>query len=133
MYWGCANLGYESQRHRLIGRTVTGGTGAGTQHYVFDGKNMVLAFDVNDNLTDRYLWGPAVDQVLADENYSNPTSANPTSIGNNTLWALGDNQNTVRDLVNDAGRWTNISPTRPSDSNWGSTPSSSLCPRLPLP
>ena len=43
----------------------TGGTGAGTQHYVFDGKNMVLAFDGNDNLTDRYLWGPAVDQVLS--------------------------------------------------------------------
>ena len=28
---------------------------------------MVLAFDGSDNLTDRYLWGPAVDQVLADE------------------------------------------------------------------
>ena len=102
-HWDCGNLGYEWRQRRLIGRTVTGGTGAGTQHYVFDGKNMVLAFDGNDNLTDRYLWGPAVDQVLADENYSGPTSANPTSIGNNTLWALGDNQNSVRDVVTDSG------------------------------
>ena len=101
-HWDCGNLGYEWRQHRLIGRTVTI-TNATTQHYVFDGTNMVLAFDVNDNLTDRYLWGPAVDQVLADENYSSPTSANPTSIGNNTLWALGDNQNSVRDVVTDAG------------------------------
>ena len=100
---GFGNLGYESRRHRLIGRTVTGGTGAGTQHYVFDGKNMVLAFDGNDNLTDRYLWGPAVDQLLADENYSNPVAPNPDGHRQYTLWALSDNQNSVRDLVTDSG------------------------------
>ena len=55
--------------NNLIGRTVTG-TGATKQEYVFDGTNIVLAFDGNDNLTDRYLWGPAVDQVLADEHFS---------------------------------------------------------------
>ena len=31
---------------------------------------MVLAFDGSGNLTDRYLWGPAVDQVLADEKFT---------------------------------------------------------------
>ena len=108
-HWGCCNLGYEWRQRRLIGRTVTtygtGGTTT-TQRYVFDGTNMVLAFDVNDNLTDRYLWGPAVDQVLADEHFSYssgsnqlPGSATPFS----TLWALRDNQNTVRDVVTDAG------------------------------
>jgi hypothetical protein len=30
---------------------------------------MVLSFDGSGNLTDRYLWGPAVDQVLADEQF----------------------------------------------------------------
>ena len=90
----------------LIGRTVTGGTSPGTQHYVFDGTNMVLAFDGNDNLTDRYLSGPAVDQVLADEHFSWSSGSNqlpgPTTPFS-TLWALGDNQNTVRDVVTDAG------------------------------
>jgi RHS repeat-associated protein len=87
----------------LIGRTVTG-TGATTQHYVFDGTNMVLAFDGNDNLTDRYLWGPAVDQVLADEHFSWSSGSNqlPSAPGT-TLWTLGDNQNTVRDVVEDNG------------------------------
>ena len=76
---------------------------------------MVLAFDGNDNLTDRYLWGPAVDQVLADEN-SAPTSANPTSIGNNTLWALGDNQNSVRDVVRTTVRRNSTLPIARSGS-----------------
>ncbi len=93
---------------RQIGRTdTTYGTGGTTttQRYVFDGTNMVLAFDGNGNLTDRYLWGPAVDQVLADEHFTisgTPTNQLPSAPGN-TLWALGDNQNSVRDLVNDAG------------------------------
>lgn len=98
----------------LIGRKDTtyntdGSVAASTaQRYVFDGANMVLAFDGNQNLTDRYLWGPAVDQVLADENFvagSHGESGNnglPTSPGT-TLWALGDNQNSVRDVVENDG------------------------------
>jgi RHS repeat-associated protein len=42
------------------------------------------------NLSHRYLWGPAVDQLLADEQVTN---------GDLLVWALGDNQNTVRDLA----------------------------------
>jgi RHS repeat-associated protein len=74
-----------------------------TQRNVFDGTNMVLTFDGQGNLTDRYLWGPMVDQVLADEQFT-PSGTNqlPSSAGN-TLWSLGDNQNSVRDLVNDSG------------------------------
>ena len=91
----------------LIGRTVTTyasgeETGSTTARYVFDGTNMVLAFDGNGNLTDRYLSGPAVDQVLADENYS-PAASLPTMGIGTTLWALGDNQNSVRDVVDDSG------------------------------
>ena len=82
--------------NNLIGRTVSG-TGAGTQRYVFDGENMVLAFDGSGSLTDRYLCGPAVDQVLADEYLP--------SGSNGTLWTLGDYQNSVTDLVTDSGVW----------------------------
>jgi RHS repeat-associated protein len=82
--------------NNLIGRTVqtfgVGGTTT-TQRYVFDGTNMVLAFDGSQALTDRYFLGPAVDQVLADEKVGS----------GNTLWSLGDNQNSVTDLVNDNG------------------------------
>ena len=91
----------------LIGRTVTTyasgvPTGSTTQRFVFDGTNMVLAFDGSDNLTDRYLWGPAVDQVLADEYFPSPTSQLPSAAGT-TLWMLGDNQNSVTDVVGDSG------------------------------
>ena len=83
--------------NNLIGRTDSG---AGSQSFVFDGQNMVLAFNGND-LTDRYLYGPAVDQVLADENF-NGSIPLPNAAGT-TLWTLGDNQNSVTDLVSDAG------------------------------
>ena len=94
--------------NNLIGRTVTtfgvGGTPT-TQRYVFDGTNMVLAFDGNDNLTDRYLSGPAVDQVLADEHFTisgGSTNQLPSAAGT-TYWSLADNQNSVTDVVDDTG------------------------------
>jgi RHS repeat-associated protein len=48
-------------------------------------------------LEHRYLYGPAVDQVLAQENVTNP--ANAVSV----LWMLTDNEGTVRDLVDNSG------------------------------
>jgi len=60
--------------NQLIGETVTPYTDgspdtATTSRYVYDPATgqMQLAFDGGGNLTDRYLWGPLVDQVLADE------------------------------------------------------------------
>ena len=94
--------------NNLIGRTATTyvsgtATGSTTARYVFDGTSMVLAFDGDGNLTDRYLSGPAVDQVLADEHFSlSGTDQLPSSAGT-TLWALSDNQGTVRDVVKDDG------------------------------
>ncbi len=63
---------------------------------------MVLAFNGRPQLTDRYLSGPAVDQVLADEYFPSPTSQLPSAAGT-TLWMLGDNQNSVTDVVGDSG------------------------------
>jgi RHS repeat-associated protein len=65
--------------------------------FAYDGSQIVMQFDragtgalTAANLSHRYLWGPAVDQLLADEQVTN---------GDLVVWALGDNQNTVRDLA----------------------------------
>ena len=49
---------------------------------------MVLMLDDSGNVTDRVLYGPAVDQVFAEEGSSGDVT-----------WTLGDNQNTIRDLA----------------------------------
>jgi hypothetical protein len=82
--------------NNLIGRTITTyGTGGGTTtaRFVYDGQNMILAFNGSGSLTDRYLFGPAIDEVLADEKI---TSTNSTGA---TLWALADNEGTIRDVI----------------------------------
>jgi RHS repeat-associated protein len=53
----------------------------------------VLAFDGTGSLTNRYLHGPLVDQVLADENL----------LEDDVFWALADHLGTVRRLVDNAG------------------------------
>ena len=65
--------------NRWIGETVTDGSGTVTinRKFVYDGNQIVLQFDSTAsgdlaaaNLSHRYLYGPAVDQVLADEQVS---------------------------------------------------------------
>ena len=73
---------------RRIGKKVDGVT---TERYVYDGSDIALVFDGAGNQTHRYLYGTGVDQVLADE----------TATG--VVWALGDNQGTVRDVVDGGG------------------------------
>lgn len=71
-------------------------SGAGVvETYVYDsapGKggldDLVLTFDGSGNVKHRYLHGPAVDQVFADENALNEV-----------LWSLADRQGSVRDWV----------------------------------
>jgi RHS repeat-associated protein len=80
--------------NRLIRKEVDGTT-YHTEVFVYDGNQIALRFADTDSslfayhLQDRYLWGPAVDQLLADE----VLSAGQVS------WALGDHQNTVRDVA----------------------------------
>ena len=77
---------------RRIGKHVdTDGNGTidSSENYVYDGSDIVLVFDGSNNLTNRVLHGPLVDQVFAIEDSSS----------NNVLWALTDNQGTVRDVV----------------------------------
>jgi len=60
--------------------------------YVYDGGRIALEFNSDDDLTHRYLWNEAVDQVLADE----------PAVGD-LLWALSDHEGTVRDLIDSLG------------------------------
>jgi RHS repeat-associated protein len=73
--------------------------------YVYDGNQIVLQFDKTGtgdlgatDLSHRYLWGAAVDQLLADERV-HYDSGQQQFVTDALLWALGDNQNTVRDLA----------------------------------
>ena len=92
---------------RRIAKTIdTDGAGSGVateSHYVYDELQIPLAFDADGSLTNRYLHGPAVDQVLADEQFT-PTAPGeqPTSPGD-VLWPLADNQGTVRDIADSTG------------------------------
>ncbi|RCS50455.1 hypothetical protein DTL42_11260 [Bremerella cremea] len=92
--------------NRRIGKTIDAdGDGAGTateEIYIYDGlreeqgnagDHILLAFDESDDLTDRFLYGPNVDQVLASEEVTSTASAG------DALWALTDHLGTVRDVA----------------------------------
>ena len=65
---------------RWIGENIENGSGVVTHEtrFVYDGNQIVLQFDenrqrlqmTNADLSHRYLWGPAVDQLLSDEQMS---------------------------------------------------------------
>ncbi len=59
--------------------------------------DILLVLDGNGGIADRYLHGPGIDQILAEEQYSTP-SQQPAAIGD-LLWALADNLGTVRDVI----------------------------------
>ena len=64
-------------------------------YYVYEGSQIALQFNGSESsdLSHRYLWGTAVDQVLADEQVTSLETAG------DILWPLTDNLGTVRDLA----------------------------------
>jgi hypothetical protein len=80
-----------------------GAMAAVTDRFVYDSQDIVWQFDGTGAMTHRYLHGPMVDQVLADERFT-PSSAGqmPSSAGT-VLYPLADQQNTTRDLIDSAG------------------------------
>jgi len=95
--------------NRWIGREVdTDGDGAIDEQTIFihDGGQTVLQFDKQGtgdlaaaDLSHRYLWGPAIDMLLADEQVDDLF----TTANNETLWALTDNLGSVKDAVDSSG------------------------------
>jgi YD repeat-containing protein len=84
--------------NRWIGNLVDedGDTDVDTERYfVHDGNQIALQFDEAD-LTYRYLWGPAVDQLLADEQYDTGDTDhdNPATETGKVLWPIADHLNT---------------------------------------
>ena len=72
-------------------------------YYVHHEGQVVLQFEKTgsgdftaQDLAHRYMWGPAVDQLLADDTIDLVN-------GDQTLWALTDHLGTVRDLVDASG------------------------------
>lgn len=61
------------------------------RRFVYDGHHIALTFDDGGAVPHRYLHGPAVDQILADES------------ANGVVWDLTDHQGTIRDLVDSTG------------------------------
>jgi RHS repeat-associated protein len=89
---------YDVYGQRIAKSVDADGVGAATpqtERMVYDGDNIALTFDETGTQTHRYLYGPGVDQILADET---PTDVN---------WALVDNQGTVRDVINSQGQVLN--------------------------
>jgi RHS repeat-associated protein len=83
--------------NRWIGETITTGETTTQTRFVYDGNQIVMRFDgmgsgslQANSLSDRYLWGPAVDQLVADEQLQTTPQV---------VWSLGDSLNTVRDLA----------------------------------
>jgi RHS repeat-associated protein len=74
--------------NQRIGKRIDG---AVTERYVYDGQNIALVFDGAGNQTHRYLYGTGVDTVLADER------------GGTAIWALADNQGTIKDVLDGNG------------------------------
>ncbi len=85
--------------NRLIRRTVDP-DGPGSQNPVdqffsgYDGLSPTLEFDGSEatDVSHRYLWGPEVDLLLADEQVTTTSSLG------NVLWPLADHLGTIRDI-----------------------------------
>jgi len=90
-----ASYTYDAFDRRIVKNVDSDGSGpapASVESFVYDGTHIALTFDGNGNLTHRYLYGPGVDQIIADQNSSGQV-----------LWALTDNQGTVRDVIDSNG------------------------------
>ncbi|EAQ79300.1 Calx-beta domain-containing protein [Blastopirellula marina] len=101
---------YDAFNRRIVKSIDVDGAVSGTaveEIYIYDGMreergnagdHMLLVFDEAGNLTNRFLYGPHVDQVLASEEVAS------TATAGDVLWVLTDNLGTVRDLAEyDAG------------------------------
>jgi RHS repeat-associated protein len=94
---------YDGLNRRISKNTVTGSESVST-HFVYDDANVLLEFVDNDDpsgpnlptLAQRYLHGPAVDQVLAQEDGSGTV-----------FWMLADRLGSITDLLDNSGTVVN--------------------------
>jgi len=90
---------YDVLNRRIATSVDADGAGAGaavSERMVYDDQNLALVFDGAGARTQRYLYGPQIDQVLADERAAGPV-----------YWTLGDQQGSVRDIADSTGMLRN--------------------------
>lgn len=90
-----ATYSYDALNRRIGTRVDSDGAGPGSPiqtWMVDDGVNSYADFNGSGNVTVRYLYGQAVDQLLAR-----------TDSGGTTAWYLTDKLGTVRDITNTSG------------------------------
>jgi RHS repeat-associated protein len=76
--------------------------------YVYDvGWDILLAFNGESSLTNRYLHGPGEDNILADEQFSPEDPGEMPSAPGDLFWMLADNLGSVRDIVDSDGNVEN--------------------------
>jgi RHS repeat-associated protein len=75
--------------------------------YIYSGWDILLAFNGESSLTNRYLHGPGEDNILADEQFAPSTPAEMPSAPGDLFWMLADNLGSVRDIVDSDGNVEN--------------------------
>ncbi len=94
------NYTYDVFDRRIAKSVDADGAGSGAAvatYFVYDGEHILLEFDDGGDLTQRYLHGPVIDQILAAEDVTSLSSAG------DVVWPLADNQGTIRDLIDSTG------------------------------
>ncbi|PZO57605.1 MAG: hypothetical protein DCF15_06830 [Phormidesmis priestleyi] len=87
---------YDRRIAKAVDSDGNGPAAATEERYVYDGEHIALVFDGEGNQVNRYLRGPQIDQVLAEETASGEVR-----------WALADHQGSVRDVVDSQGNVLN--------------------------
>ena len=87
---------FDRRLGKIVDADGDGSESAVAERFVYDGHHIALVFDGEGDLVNRYLHGPGIDQVLAQEDGSGEV-----------LWGLTDNQGSVRDVVDDSGEVVN--------------------------
>lgn len=90
---------YDPLDHRIAKQVDSDGDGPGaktTEHSIYDGLELTLVLDDGGTVLRRYLHGPGIDSILAEENGAGIV-----------LWTLADQVGTVRDLVDASGTVVN--------------------------
>jgi RHS repeat-associated protein len=90
------NFTYDALNRRIEKRVDPDGSGpnpATIERFIYDRDHIKLVFNGTNTLIRRYLHGPAIDQILADENV----------VPRQVSWALSDHQGSVRDWISNTG------------------------------
>lgn len=86
--------------NRWISKSVdadgAGGLASETTRYEYDGNQIVLTITEAGDVVNRYVWGPGIDMLLADEH-----------VGDQVYWTAGDHLGSVRDIVDASGSVVN--------------------------